>query len=473
MQGSVERDATSSSDAGAVLADYAATLTYQDLPPAVVATVKMILLDTLGVSYAASTRSPGVKELVEVAQLSGRSREGSLLGFGEAAPALFAAFANGGMAHALNYDCSTPSGCHLGATTIPAALAAAEHIGNVSGEEFLAALAAGMEVLARIGVAVTNTEYGEINTKAPKPLRVQIWGYFSAAASAGRVMNLPPNKMRSALGLALMQAAGSYQPLLEATPAKVYMAFPNLSGLLSALLSRQGLRADFAMFEGRAGFFAMFYNGQYFRPALTDELGEKYYLLDVRFKPWPITGVAHTFIEAALSLARTHEIDPVAIERVRLTGGPRILHHCEPIPERRRPPDAASAADSIIFGVAKALTNRELTLADFTPEGLSQPGVLRLADRVEYVIDSSLGNSSIVEVSTAGGQVYAGRADSARGRSSDPLTYAEVVDKFMDCTERVVDPLPRATREQLVEQINHLESVEAVDELVALLRGAS
>src|SRR5262249_7065369 len=155
----------------------------------------------------------------------------------------------------------------LGATTIPAALASAEHVGNVSGKDFLTGLAAGMEVQARIGVAITDTEYGAVNTSAPKPLRIQLWGYFGAAVSAGRVMDLTPGEMRNARGPALMQAAGTYQPVLEATPAKIYTAFPNLGGVLSALLSRQGLQADFAVLEGRAGLFAMFYNGQYSRAA--------------------------------------------------------------------------------------------------------------------------------------------------------------------------------------------------------------
>jgi 2-methylcitrate dehydratase PrpD len=214
----------------------------------------------------------------------------------------------------------------------------------------------------------------------------------------------------------------------------------------------------------------MFYNGQYSRPALTDELGEKYYLLDVRFKPWPITGAAHPFIEAALSLANTYKIDPADIQRVRLSGGPGIVHHCEPIAERRRPPDAASAADSILFGVAKALTNRELTLSAFTPEGLSQPEVLRLAECMDYTVDSSLGNSGVVEISTSEGQQYTRRVDSAPRPSSNPLTYSGLVDKFMDCTEYAAQPIPRATRERLVEQIERLDAAEEVDNLAALLR---
>jgi 2-methylcitrate dehydratase PrpD len=167
---------------------------------------------------------------------------------------MLASLGNGSLAHALNYDDTTgPGGGHLGVASVPAALAAAERQAPVSGKHFLAALAAGTELMARLGLALS---VGQDQRSEARPQPTQMPGYFSAAVSAGRVLGLSAAQMHSALGLALMQAAGGRQPVLEGSPAKaIYAGFANHGGLLSALLSQRDLGAQCAVFEGEAGFF--------------------------------------------------------------------------------------------------------------------------------------------------------------------------------------------------------------------------
>jgi 2-methylcitrate dehydratase PrpD len=382
-----------------------------------------------------------------------------------------AAYVNGAMAHALNYDDATPAGAHLGASTLAAALAAAEHQGGVTGRALLEALAAGAEVTARLGAAVTGTPYASEMTRAPRPLRIQIWSYFGATAAAGRILGLSPRQMHSALGMALMQAAGSYQPVLEGRPAKIYTGFPSLGGALAALLARQGVQQECALLEGEAGLFAMYYDRHFDRSALVDELGERFHLLAVRFKPWPTTGVAHPFIEAALDLAGRHALTPAAIDRVLIRGGPRARHHCEPVVERRRPDSEAAATDSIFFAVAKALANGAVTLDAFTPEGLRQADALAIAARTDYVIEPELGSAAIVEVTTWTGDHYSSRVDVPRGDPSKPMTPAQLVEKFADCARYAAHPLSPERVAQVVETIDRLDEVADVALLPALVSG--
>jgi 2-methylcitrate dehydratase PrpD len=276
--------------------------------------------------------------------------------------------------------------------------------------------------------------------------------------------------MHSALGLALMQATGtSWQLVLEGKPAKIYTGFPNMAGALSALLSRQGVRADFEVFEGEAGIFASFYGGEYVRTLLDEGLGEEFYTLGARFKPWPMTGVAHPFIDAALDLASRKGMEVSAIERVHLRGGPRLRHHCEPIEERRKPPNSSAAGDSIFFGVAKALVNREINLASFTPEGLGQAEVLRLAERMDYSVEPQLGESGIVEITMAGGSHFASRVDTPRGHSSRPLTFAEIAQKFRDCARYADQPPTESAVERMMELVDRLEKVPDVSVIPAVI----
>jgi 2-methylcitrate dehydratase PrpD len=456
------------SDPGLALAAYAAELTFERLPGELLPVLKRIVLDTLGTTLAGSTLGAGCPELLAEVRAAGGTAESTLLGFDARVPAPAAALANGAMAHALNFEDVYPGGGHLGAVTFPATLAVAERQGGVSGREFLAALAAGTEIAARLQVAVRRADDG---TAEAKPQPTQMLGYFSAAASAGRVLRLDTSAMLDALGLALMQASGNRQVVVEGTPAKaIYAAFPNHGGVLSALLSQRGLRAGCAIFEGEAGFFPTFYNGRYHPPALTERLGEEFCTLAVGFKPWPTTNRAHPFIEAALELAATHPPDTIAEVHVR--GGNHIRTFCEPLATRQRPRTSVEAEDSIFFGVAKALVNRQVMLADFQPEGLQQPETVQLAARMRYSIEPELGHAGIVEIATVSGQRYSCRVDKPLGDPAKPLSDAQLVAKFRDCAQHAANGVGPRTLDEVLALLDHLERVPDVGQLTALLRGA-
>jgi 2-methylcitrate dehydratase PrpD len=451
------------------LASFAANLGYERLPRDVVGVLKRTVLDTLGTTLAGGTLGSGCRELIDVVRDAGGAPEATLLGIGGRVPAASAALVNGAMAHALNYDDVYPGGGHLGVVTLPAALAVAERQGGVSGRELLAALAAGAEIQARLQVAVRRADDPALEAK-PQP--TQMLGYFSAAASAGRIMRLDERGMQSALGLALMQASGNRQPVLEGTPSKaIYASFPNQGGVLAALLSQRGLRSDCAAFEGEAGFFPTFYGGRYDRTALDADLGGEFSILGVGFKPWPTTGHAHPFIEAALQLGGERPLAEDDVAEIRLHGGPHIRTFCEPLRTRRRPQSGVEAEDSIIFAVAKALANRRVTLADFQSEGLQQAEALRLADRTSYTIDPALGRAGIVEITTRAGETLRSRVDKALGDPSRPLTMAQLHEKFLDCASHAAVGMSAAKLAEVIDRIDRLEDEADVGVLAHLVSG--
>jgi len=460
--------ANAEKDIAEIYSGYAANLTYASLPAEVVSTLKRIVLDTLGTTLAANTLGEGVQPLVEMARSAGGAAESTLIGFGQKVPAIMAALVNGGMAQALNYADTAEWGGHLGPTSVPAALAVAERAGRVSGKEFLAALAAGTELQSRI----SRTFKLAAGDGPIKPLRTQLWGYFSAAVSAGRVLRLTQEEMHSALGLALMQASGTMQVVQGGDPpAKaIYAAFPNHGGVLSALLSKQGLGARFShLFEGEAGLFALYHEGRFAPNVLEAELGKEFHLLGVRFKPWPVSGVVHSLLDAALQLAAKEQIDLASVERVQLRGGPEIGPFAEPAALRKRPATATAAANSIFFPVAKALVNLRLALDDFTPSGLRQPEVLRIAERMDYSIERDLANSGIVEVTTTDGKRHVSRVDKPLGHLSRPLSYEQVVEKFLDCATHAARPLSPQKLQEVVERVDSLEQAPDVAALTRLL----
>ncbi|MFI5266508.1 MAG: MmgE/PrpD family protein [Chloroflexota bacterium] len=445
------------------LASFAAGLTYEQLPPTAVEAIKRILLDCLGTALAGSSLGTGARELLAVVEASGGNREAAILGTSLRAPAVLAALANGGLAHALNYDDYLPgAGVHLGVTSVPASLAAAEHAGGVSGKELMTALAAGNELMARVGFAIERGHTGYTETR---PQISQMLGYLNSAACAGRALRLDQAGLHSALGMAFMQASGGRQPVLEGTPAKaLYAAFPSQGGMLSALLAEQGLGAECAAFEGEAGLFATYFGNSYAEGELTDGLGDKWRFQEITFKPWPTTSVAHVFIEAAISLAQQHDLRADDVARVHLRGEAHIRTFCEPAATRQAPRSSVEAEDSIPFAVAKALANRQITLADIQPHGLAQPEALRLAARTTYAIDGSLGTGGIVELTTSGGQALEAKVARALGHPPRELSWEQLVAKFRDCAQHALQPVDV---EEALDLIAGLERLDDVGRLVA------
>ncbi|MCY4583305.1 MAG: MmgE/PrpD family protein [Chloroflexi bacterium] len=441
--------------------EYVAASRYDDLPADVVEVAKRLTLDSLGTTLAGGTLGDGGPETAAVVLSSGGNPESTVLGYDKKVSAVMAGLANGAMVHALNYDAIGAEGGHPGAFALTAPLAIAERRGGMSGKDFINALVVGVEVEMRSVIALLRAG---VNTKG-RFLEGQLLSYVGATLSAGRALELSADQLDSALGLMLMQSSGSRQVVVYGDPpAKgIYAAFPNQGGVLAALLAQEGLGAHCDALEGQAGVFAMFYNGVYDASIITEGLGTTYYTLDSSFKPWPTSGLIHAFIEAGLQLRNDDGIDPDVVVELRLTGHPDSRNWFEPVEERQRPGSAASAANSVYFGAAKALANGAVTLSDFTPEGLGQPEALQLTAKGSHELDASLSpHAGIVEVVLRSGATAARRVALPLGHPARPLSREQLVDKFMDCASHAPLPLSEGALESVVDLIDRLEELDDV-----------
>ena len=450
------------------ICEYATNVQYEDLPPAVVSVAERLILDSLGTALAGSTLGDTCRELVVMVRSAGGTPESTVLGTGVKVSAPMAALANGGMVHALNYDAIGADGGHPGSFALTSPLAVAERVSQVSGREFISALVVGVEVEMR---AVIGLLRAGVDTKGVF-LEGQLLSYLGATLSAGRVLKLTPNQMDSALGLMLMQTSGSRQVVIYGDPpAKaIYAAFPNQGGVMSALLAKEGLQAQCAAMEGEAGLFSMYYQGNYDPDALESGLGTEFHTLRTAFKPWATSGLVHPFIEAALQLREEHDLPLDAIDKVHLMGHPQTRNWFEPVEERHSPTSAASAANSVAFGTAKALINGAVTLTDFTAEGMVQPEVLLLTQRMDHSFDETLDHrTGIVEITTVAGSTYTKRVKTALGQPDNPMSNDQLREKFRDCASHSAVPVSNAAVEEAIDMIAHLEQVPDVSALPALL----
>jgi 2-methylcitrate dehydratase PrpD len=454
-------------EAQKAIARFAATLSYQNIPDRTRNTVKRIILDCIGTALAATTLGDGCREAIAVARRLGGKPESSILGVGTKVSAIQAAFANGALVHALNYDPIGAEIGHVGVVCLPAPLAMAEALGGVSGQDLIAAAAVAGEVCARVTAAISRTG----RRPSEKFLSGQLLTHFGATAGAGRILRLDADAMESALGLALMQMSGSRQIVLSGDPpAKaIYGAFPNQAGVMAALLAKEGLGAKCDIFGPPAGLYAAIYDGDCVASALSDELGARFLLDDAEFKPWPTSNQVHPFIHAALQIEP--RISPDAIASVEITCHSRLRPWCEPADKRKRPDNAAAAADSIQFCVAAAIVHGEVTLTTFTAERLKDTDVLDLAQRISVQLDDTA-KGAIVSVTAKDGTKVESHVESAPGSLQHPISDEQLQNKFRDCCRRLANPLRDDQIGRLIDMVDRLDELDDVGTLAALASGA-
>src|SRR5689334_20707708 len=103
-------------------AEHAAKLRYEDLPQPLVTLLKQCVLDTLGVSIAATTLAEEAKIVHDYVTDLGGKPVATILGYGTKAPAPWAVFVNGSLGHMVDYD-DVGAGGHVSIVTIPGAFA--------------------------------------------------------------------------------------------------------------------------------------------------------------------------------------------------------------------------------------------------------------------------------------------------------------------------------------------------------------
>ena len=456
------------------LAGFSANLRFEHLPADVIAHTKLSVLDTIGVALAGSGTREGCDEVLAYAASEKRSGGASVWPSGVRLAPAQAALANAVLARMLDYDdiIEFPQ-IHVSVCVVPAALALAQsRSAPVDGRQLIAAVAAGCEVQSRLATSL-KPYFGE---GLPTMLSTQVFGYFSAAAACGNILGLSHDAMRSAFGLALMQAAGTEEMVVHAAESfgkSLYAGLSNQGGVQSALMAHHGVLAKGEPLEGRAGLFAAYYGSRYDAEALVSDLGTRFVSLDRCVKAIPGTLVSHAFAEAALKVMRDNSLQPQDITQVRLDVGPWGNVMCEPASLRRRPPSASAAMNSIPFIVAKAIANGRIALDDFQAEGRNQAEALAIAARTAHVLRRELARPrglepGLVAFTLKDGRELTMRVNAPLGHPSRPLSAEDAAAKFRANARFAAKPLEPSRVEAIIGRVMALENIEDVAGLVKL-----
>ncbi len=438
---------------------------YANLPASAIEGAKKSILDTIGVIMGASGVEPSVRGVVELVRETGGTPESTVLGFGGRAPALMAAYANGAMAHCLDFDDHAPEGHHPSSSIVPASFALAERAGGISGREMIAAVAAGQDMFLRLRRNVESRLDWHLTT---------VLGVFSAAASAARVLRLDQESTVDTLGIAGMQSCGTMELAYGVGSGLrgMYAGFTSKGAVLSALMAQKGISGVKSMFEGKAGLFNTYFGGKYDRAKMTENLGKVYSGGEILYKPWPSCGVSHGFIHATIGLMKEHHLTISDIEQLRVNVGDYQQQMCLPIEGRRAPATSADAKFSIPFCVAVAATNGQVKVSDFFGEGLKNPQVLAAAQKVVPVVDASFNWTSKLpkgrlDIVMRDGRTFSRVGDDVPGDAESPMTWDYLLDKFRDCAS-LAAVAPSADKIRTAQEM--VRKLETLDDATEILR---
>jgi 2-methylcitrate dehydratase PrpD len=271
-----------------VFSNHVADTRFEDLSQEAVEAAKKSILDIIGVTLAGSGMEPAVRGVADVILDAGGRPEASVLGFGGKAPAQSAAFANGVMAHCLDFDDQTPWGAHPDSSVVPAVLALAERKGRVSGRDLITSVALGQDLFVRLRCNVQWRQDWNLSS---------VVGAFSAAAAAAYVQGMSREQIAHTLGIASMQSSGTMQVIfgIGSDLRGMYAGFTAQGAVMSVLLAKKGITGIAELFEGKAGIFNVYFGGKYDREKMVDGLGKEYLGASMVYKAWPAVGNVHTW----------------------------------------------------------------------------------------------------------------------------------------------------------------------------------
>lgn len=440
------------------LARYVISTTYPDLPDRAVATAKASLLDAVGVTLAASTLSPECRPFAALARGCGPA-EASILGFGHRSSAAGAAFANGAMSHALDFeDVHESAPVHPNTATVAVALALAEREA-ASGPELLTALVIGCDLASRLGLAA-GTRIADTGWYPPPLLSVH-----GAVAAAASLLGLDEQATIDAFSLAMCQVACTFEIVNgeRSVLRSVREAFSARAAVTAVDLAAAGVAGSPVPFEGPHGFFATYCGGEFDIGPLLDGLGRRFETDRISYKPWPSCRGTHPFVAGLLKIYAEHGVRAADVQRVQFVGGPIARMLAEPRERKIRPQTAIDAKFSLPFTAATALLHGDVTLDSFARARLSNRAVLALSQRVQCDIDPrQADNTASVLVETRAGAVHREFVSHVPGDPGQPLDSGTLERKFRHCATLAARPISASQTDRLVQLISALEHVTDV-----------
>ena len=442
------------------LASYATSLKYDDLPAEVVHKTKGLLLDTLGCAVGAYSSEPAKIARKIAGRVYQCDMPAAIIGSGQPSSLELATFANGIMIRYLDYN-DVGGGGHR-SDNFASVLTCADAV-DASGKELIVAAVLAYEVMGRIASQTDLTTRGFDHT---------VPGVISCALGASKLLGLSKEQTAQAINLAITPNIALLQTRYEEVSMWKGCAMANAArnGVFAALLAREGMTGPSPVFEGRYGLF-MAVTG----PFKLGGFGKPFTILVSTIKRYPCGSQAQTEVDLAIKLrskiASVNEIAEINIETRSGQGGSKNIMAGDA--EKWHPTTRETADHSMPYVVALGLTYGTVELRHFDDEYLHNPELIDLMQKIKVTDTEECtrlapeNNAARVEIVTKSGQRFSEFALHCHGHYLDPLTNAEIEQKFNSLTRTLLTP---AQRQELISLVWNLEKLDDASKIMPLLK---
>ena len=412
------------------LTSFVASLRFRDIEPPVLHAVKRRFIDTIGCALGAFHVETSRIARNIASRVESSAKAGVIGTRAKTSPDL-AAFANTAMIRCLdlNDDYFGKDGPHP-SDTIGAVLAVGDST-HADGKTVVNAIAVAYEVLCSFADAVGLRERG--------------WDYvtftaLAAALGAGKVLNLPEEKLRHCLSLAAVCNSALGQTRLGELSMWKGLASANAcrNGVFASMLAADGVTGPGFCFEGKNGLIS-----QVTGPLELSGLGKQPLRAGIVYlKSWPVFYSAQASVQAALALRKI--VSPREIKSVTVESYKRLLGRGATDPEKWTPKSRETADHSVPFCVAVALLDGDITAATFDSQRFLDPEVIELMAKVQLREDPEFTkeypakwNCRII-AETFSGERHQIHVTYPKGHPQNPFTDKEVEEKFLSLAEPLI-----------------------------------
>jgi 2-methylcitrate dehydratase len=441
--------------------DFAAGLTWDDLPSEAAHAAKARLLDSIGVALAAFGAPPS-RIARSVAPRVDEPWSARIWGSGARTTPDMAAFVTGSMVRYLDLndayrtlDASHPS------DNLPGILAVTEALGG-SGRDFILALAISYEIQCRFTDTVPFNDAGY-----DQPLV----GAMAAALATGRLLGLTADELGHAVALAIVPHLPTYQTRAGELSMWKGCAGPNGArhGIFAARLAQAGLTGPYNAFEGVFGVWKQTLGkpGNFTLPQPGTRQARA--LMQTNIKKFAVRDSCQLPIDTAIELrAKT---DPARIKALRVDTYKSAYAGAVADRELWKPMTRETADHSMPFSIAAALLDGDVTPATFEDARFRDPDVIALIGKTTIEIHEDFSkqtpkirNCRITAIAEDGSQAVAHRRVTLEEIEAG-MPDRDVEAKF----ERLTRPLlAMDTRRRVIDGCWALDAATNVNRIVDL-----
>jgi 2-methylcitrate dehydratase len=446
------------------MAEWAASVVYDDLPPEVVAECKRFLMDSVGCALGGAQQHDVHIAHAVLGECAGAGPS-TVLVTGERWDPVSASLLNALMIRVMDYndiywkqDPSHPS------DLIPAAIACAERAGR-SGRDLLVGIALAYEFEQRLceasfpGIREIGWHHATLTAVA-------------APIAAGRMLGLDAEQIQHAIGISASRhcTTGSVTAGRLTMMKNTVDPLATQSGVLAALLAERGYTGPEHVLDGKEGLSHVFSTDWRFE-VLTEGLGESWRILQCGMKFFPTEALTHAPISATLDLVTGHDLAPEQVESVTVYSLARAADILAD-PSKYDPHTKETADHSLPYVIAAAVADRQVTPIQFTEAKIMDPTIRAQLSKVKVIADPEIEavfpalQRVRVVIRTTDGRELEQRLDYPKGDPRNPLTDDEIAGKLGALAQAI------ATAEEIErirDAISRTEEFDDVRELMGRL----